>query len=67
LETVVGETRFDLHDLPLGSEEDARAVAEDVGVAPEAEPEPEDEAPTKAAMHMGGPGNVYGAGGVSKT
>jgi hypothetical protein len=48
-------------------EEGARAVAEYVGVAPEAEPEPEDEALTKAAMQMGGPGNVYGAGGVSKT
>jgi hypothetical protein len=67
LETVVGDTRFSLQDLPLGLEEDAGAVAEDVGVAPEAElePEPEDEAPTKAAM--GGPGNVYGGGGVSKT
>jgi hypothetical protein len=61
LETVVGDTRFDLQDLPLGLEEDAGAMAEDVGAAPEAdpeaEPEPEDEAPTKAAM--GGPGNVY--------
>jgi hypothetical protein len=54
LETVVGDTRLDLQDLPLGLEEDAGAMAEDVGAAPEAEPEPEDEAPA-----MGGPGNVY--------
>jgi hypothetical protein len=50
LETVVGDTRFDLQHLPLGLEEDAGAVAEDVGEAPEAEPEPEDEAPTKGCI-----------------
>jgi hypothetical protein len=59
--------RLSLQDLPVGwevGEEEGARVGVAEGEA-EPDPEPEPEPPTKAAI--GGPGKVYGAGGVLKT